>query len=302
MSIDDKYRSFLLGAADEETEIVIEEEILDGRINIDHVCQIEEELIDEHLFGRLSPEEERLFRSRFLSTPGLVGKVKFAIALQRYSARKIPGVERRGLFAKLRELASIPSVLPWAGTVSCVLVVTLWLGDLNLRLNHELVLARHENNERRQVIDSLIEEQKRRVGQPNAWNDSVESGRTAISKFDQASVQTEIRLSPGVSRGLATIQVLHLHRQTRTVSIVLELPFGPVNTLREELLSSEDKIVWSQQFSNAHGMSNHGTTTIVLPSGFLVTGDYRLQAEGDANAKREGGGATATYVFRVRNE
>ena len=54
---DRTYRAFLLKMADAETETAIEEAILDGSIDLAYLGQIEEELIDDSLFGRLSDEE-----------------------------------------------------------------------------------------------------------------------------------------------------------------------------------------------------------------------------------------------------
>jgi len=92
--------------------------------------------------------------------------------------------------------------------------------------------------------------------------------------------------------------MLHLSRQATTVSIMLELTIDPVSILREELLSSKDKTIWSPQFSSADGIANHGSTSIVLPAGLLANSEYRLRAE--AGARGEVQGDSATYLFRVR--
>src|SRR5579871_2845127 len=167
MCTDDKYRAFLLGTSDEETTAGVEEKILNGSIDLDHLYQIEEELIDDHLFGRLSTEEERMFRSTFLSTHERAGKLEFASALRRYSAQNLPVVGLRFVFAKLRGLVMMPWFLPLVGALSCTLLVTIWLGERNLNLIHELAKSTNENNERQRVIESMVKEQKPRVSKSN---------------------------------------------------------------------------------------------------------------------------------------
>jgi len=297
---DDTYRSFLLGTAEAATEAAVEAGILDGSIDLDHLCQIEEELIDDHLFGRLSTAEARVFQSKFLSTPDRAEKLTFARALQRYSAQDLPAVRRRSLFSKVRRLLITPWFLPLTAALSCTFLITLWVGERNLVLTRELAQSTNENNERQRVIVAMLEEQARRASESKASNESIASNAAAVAAIrnsEQPAVQPVFRLSPGISRGVAAVQVLHLSREARTVSIMLELPFAPVSTLHEELLSPEDKSIWSQQFSSAEGIANKGVTTIVLPAELFVTGEYRLRAEADLTG--EGRGSTATYLFRV---
>lgn len=289
---DDKYRAFLLGTADAETEQKIEEEILDGRVDPDHIELIEQELIDDLLFGRLSNKEESSFRGGYLSTPRGAGNLAFARALQHYAAEHSPAVERSSPSIKLVvmgwRLASVAALV-------CAVLVAGWLGKRNLTLSHQLAQVTHANDEDQRVIASMIREQEGLTGHPASSVGPTVSKLDSDSSQEQAALQPAIRLFPGVSRGLATVPVLHLSRLASKASIVLELPFDPVSSLREELLNSENKSLWSQRFSITDGISNHGITTIVLPTGLLSTGEYRLRVE-------SGVGDTATYLFRVHKD
>jgi len=176
----------------------------------------------------------------------------------------------------------------------------MWLGERNLSLSRELAQAKQANEEHERMIASMAEEQKRRANQSKAPYEPTMSEAAAIPDSELAAVQPVFHLSPGVSRGLVSVPVLHLSRQASTISIVLELPFDLVSTLREELLSSEDKTIWSQQFSVTIGISNHGTTTVMLPAALLATGEYRLRAETGISGEEPEG--TATYLFRIRKD
>jgi len=296
---DEKYRAFLLGMADAETEAGIEEGILDGRIDPGYLRHIEDELIDDLVFGRLSTGEERIILSEFLSTPERVRKLEFARALQHYASRPAREAGRSGIFLKLRRFTIISWVLPLAGALGCAVLVAIWLGERNQSLRHELAQATHLNDEHQRVISSVLEEQARRASQPAASIPTTQSKPGPVSIPHQTAVQPSIQLSP-VNRGQATVRVLHVDPQATTVSFLLELPLDLGSTLHEELLNSEGEIIWSQQFSSTNGISNHGITTIVLPAGLLATGEYRLRA--GTGLSREESGDTRTYLFRIRKD
>jgi hypothetical protein len=293
----EQYRAFILRMADAETEAAIEEGILDGRIDPDHLRQIEEELIDDHLFGRLSTEEERIFRSDFLRAPERLLKLNFASALKEHAARHAPEVRRRTVFGKLRGMAAKPWFFPLATAMGCAVVAIVWLGERDLSLSHELSQVTQENDEHQRVIASMHEEQQLRASHFSSSIRPTTPQPGTLATEDQASI---IELSPGVNRGLAVVPVLHVKKQASTVTIVLELPFTPKGTVREELLNSDDKQIWSQQFSDPSGISIHGLTTIVLPARLFATDEYRLRAEADASGDEPGN--KAIYLFRVRKD
>ena len=300
MDPDKKYRAFLLGMADPETEASVEEEIFDGRIDPDRLQQFEEELIDDLLFGRLSPDEERKARSVFLTTPQRIGKFEFARALQHHAALHAPKGRHLTIFAKPYRLAARHWVLPLAGALSCAVLAAAWLGERDLALNQELAQASRTNDDHQRIIESMREEQARRTSQPAPPTQPTLSKAPAISVSEKTTVQPSIRLSPGFSRGLATVPVLRLNRLASSASFVLELPSDHQHALREELLSSDNKTIWIQQFSVTTGISNNGITTIILPAAIFSTGEYRLRVETgpDTNGLEE----SATFLFRVRRD
>jgi hypothetical protein len=283
MTADQQYRQFVLGMAGPELEAKIEEGILRGEIDSSELLQLEGELIDELIFGRLSPEEERSFREGYLSSTEGARKLAFAHALRQYATTEAAAKNQSEIVLK----SSAPAFLRWtwalAAAFVCAAVAVLWLGISNFRLSQHLAKAKREQKEQQSL------------GASNA----PPEGRSVNPK-SQAVLQAAIRLSPGVSRGLATIPVLELAHDANSATLVIELPFAPGRTLHEELLNSDNKIVWSQQFSVTGGAANDGTATIVLPAAILTADDYRLRATPDPRDAEAGG--TATYLFRVRRE
>jgi hypothetical protein len=298
MYTDGTYRAFLLKMADAETETAIEEAILNGSVDTAYLRQIEEELIDDSLFGRLSEEEKRHFNSDFLCTVERKGKFRFASALQQYSAQHFLHSPRFRAWNGLRRFATIPWALPLVGALGCALLAAAWLGARNSGLRHELARSTQENDKRQRIITSFQEEQKRLE---QSMPTSAASGPRQTS--EQGAVPmglSVIRLSSGVSRGLVAVPVLHLGKQTSMASIVLELPFDPRGNMHEELFDSNDKSIWSQQFAASDLISRNGIAIIMLPTALFSTGDYRLHVEAGATGEELGG--KVTYLFRVRRE
>ena len=295
-----KYRAFLLGMADPEIEASVEEEIFDGRIDPDRLQQFEEELIDDLLFGRLSIDEERKARSVFLTTPQRINKFEFARAFQHHAALHAPKRRHRTIFAKPYGLAARHLVLPLAGALSCAVLAAAWLGERDLALNRELAQASRTNDDHRRIIESMREEQARRTSQTAPPTQPTLSKGPAVSVANETTVQPSIQLYPGASRGVATVPVLRLNRLASSASLVLELPSDHQNALREELLSSDNKSIWSQQFSVTTGISNNGVTTIILPAAIFSAGEYRVRVETGPNLDELE--ESATYLLRVRRD
>jgi hypothetical protein len=192
--------------------------------------------------------------------------------------------------------------LPLAGALACALLVAGWLAEHNLSLRRELAQSTQEDDERQRVLASLQQEQKRTEAEIAAGARlSAKSPADRVLETSSDLLGKPImRLSSGVSRGLATVPVLHLRSQASMVFIELELPFAPQGALHEELLNSDDKPIWSQQFSGSSSIAPNGVTTIVLPAALLATGEYRLTVEHGTNGGEAPG--RATYLFRVRRD
>jgi hypothetical protein len=292
MYSDNTYRAFLLRMTDDETDAAIEAAILDGSVDPEYLRQIEEELIDDFLFGRLSEQEQSHFTSEFLCTAQRSSKLRFASALRTYSAQHAPQAERGPVLQERKRFAAILWSLPLGAALACALFVAVWLGMRNQNLNNELAQSRMDNEAaHRQIAEMLTqEEQNRHAALPVP----------SPAPVTPTASWPDLRLSSGTNRGLAAIPLLHLSKQASMASIELELPFDPHGALHEELLNSEDKTIWGQQFPDSSSISSHGVTIIMLPAAVLAPDDYRLQVEALGNRNESGG--KITYTFRVRRD
>lgn len=309
---DQTYRAFLLKMVDADTDAAIEEGILDGSIDPTHLLQVEDELIDDSLFGRLSDEEKSHFTTDFLCTPERSAKLTFARTMKQYSAKQSSAIRRVSVWNSWKRFAAIPWSLPLASTLACALLVVGWLTERNLTLRSELALTSRENDEHQRIIASLRQEQARaqslHIPAPSPSPDAMagpESHRSPENMTGQTSRPGDdlaelpvIQLSSGVSRGLAAVPVLQIGREASMLKIRLDLPFDLSGTVREELLDSTGKSIWTQQFSASGSIAPHGITTIILPVALFTSGDYRLRVE--AGTSGEESAARVGYLFRVR--
>jgi hypothetical protein len=283
--------------ADPETETAIEEAILDGAVDSAYLRQIEEELIDDSLLGRLSEEERAHFNSDFLCTPERRRKLGFASAIKRYSEQQILPAQRSAVWTGLKRFATVPWSLALAGALVCALIATTWLTNRNIKLDRELAQNTREKDEAQRLITSMQEAQKQRENRSTAQQPPSAS---PVGASQHPAAGPIIRLSGGVTRGLTAVPVLVMGKHGGMVSVVLDLPFDLHGAIHEELLDSNDQSIWSQQFSAPVAEVRSGIATIVLPAELLSAGEYRLIVTMGAVGQQPA--TKITYLFRVRHE
>jgi hypothetical protein len=307
---DQTYRAFLLKMVDADTDAAIEEGILDGSIDSAHLNQIEDELIDDSLYGRLSDAETIHFTADFICTPERKAKLAFARAMKQYSSQQSSPIQRVPVWNNRKRFAAIPWNLPLAGALASVLLVTGWLTERNLSLRSDLAVASRKEDEYQRIIASLRREQAGmhpHIATPSQSAHDMagpESGRSPGNTTDQISKPGDdleelpfIQLSSGVNRGLAAVRVLQIGRKAKTVQIRLDLAFALAGAVHEELLDSAGKSIWSQQFSASHSIAPQGITTIILPVALFTSGEYRLRVQ--AGTSGEESAPRVEYLFRV---
>lgn len=308
---DQTYRAFLLKMVDADTDAAIEEGILNGSIDSAHLFQVEDELIDDSLYGRLSEEETTHFTADFICTPERKAKLTFARAMKQYSAKRSSPVQQVPSGSSWNRFVASPWSLPFAGALACVLLFAGWLTERNLSLRSDLAVASRKQDEYQRIIASLRQEQagtqSPHIATPSQSPRDMagpESRSRLGNTTDQVSQPGDdlgelpvIQLSSRVNRGLAAVPVLRIGRKANMVKIRVDIAFALAGTVREELLDSAGKSIWTQQFFASHSMAPHGITTIILPVALFTSGDYRLRVQGGTS--EEGSAASVEYLFRV---
>jgi hypothetical protein len=292
------YREFLLGISDEEAERLIEEAILAGAVDPDEIHLVEDDLVDDYLFGRLSPEEERGFTEHFLSTAERQQKLAFVRALMQY-ARKQPSGENEKSQRASRPVPW-PVSVSWRITTAVALAASLILAGL---LGHQLALLRREAQVARASQNEVLQLQAALAAVKGG---SSQPGQTFNSLPPSSELQSRpasapggaplLELAPGLTRGGQKAAQIHLSYGTRLVWINLQLPSSPSHSYREELIAESGERLWMQVFTTASS-TGANTSTIALPAALLPSGDYliRLEEASENGVFEE----TASYPFRV---
>ena len=86
MPTEKQHREFLLGMSDPDAEHVIEVGLLDGTLDVDNLRCVEDELIDDYVFGQLSGQEEAYFLRHFLCTKDRKDKVAFSRSIHKFAS------------------------------------------------------------------------------------------------------------------------------------------------------------------------------------------------------------------------
>ena len=286
MPTEPEIRAFLLGSSDAETEKIIEVGILDGSITADDMWVIEEELIDDHVFGRLSLEQERAFHANFLASRERNDKLSFSRVIHKYAQEHASaGRVRQRFFFGLNSRFVLASGFALFGLVAAT---AGWFGIRDARLSRELAQVSRASDERQRLLDSLMEEQK----QPTR---PINSGPVQNTMALNPEILPGIQLRPGVRRGLEPVPVIRVGSHASVIRITLELGFTPEGGLHEELQHAGGARIWIQELTAAGPVVAHGTTNIYLPAQLLTPGDYQIRVK-DLSAPSDEGDV---YTFRV---
>jgi hypothetical protein len=92
---DNILRSYLLGSLAPESRELVEKRLFsDDRIFWEHLCLVEDELVDDYVRNELNFEESAQFGQFFLSTDERRDKLEFALALRAYVSQHVPTAAR----------------------------------------------------------------------------------------------------------------------------------------------------------------------------------------------------------------
>jgi hypothetical protein len=284
--------------SDAETEKIIEEGILDGSIGSD-LLLIEEELIDDYVFGQLAPDEERSFEAKFLTSKERRDSLNFSRSITKYAlerARSVRVLQRRQFLGILR-VATVEWKVLLLTALGSIVLAAVWFGVRDMSLSRELAKTTRTSEERERLLDSLVEEEKGRSSVASTAGKASAEASFQPLPAPNAQLGPSIRLAPGITRGIERVPVLHLAGHSRVVWITLELPFEPEGGFREELLRADGERIWSQEFTAPGAMVSQRTTTIALPAQLLSPGDYQIKFKEVSTGGASDGGEG--YVFRV---
>jgi hypothetical protein len=288
-----KFRRYLLGYPERNDWHSLE---MDWFTNADHLEDLsiaEEELIDDYIFGLLSPEDRARFEQHFLCTKERTEKVATSRALREYAQEKaleIPAAVRsRSWHSYIYERKWI---LVSAAACLCLLVVaviTKRQRSIPTIASNPAPVANKRSDQTALAPNAQVSDNKA-ASLNSRRNDSNQD----ISSMDSGLVFT---LLPGLNRGIGGEARLRIPTAAHSATFTLLTSDTQEGRLKEELLSAEGVTVWSNEVSLTADQAKLGKVSLIIPAQFFHSDDYKIKlSQVDSSGDW---GTVATYTFRV---
>jgi hypothetical protein len=126
-----------------------------------------------------------------------------------------------------------------------------------------------------------------------------ESGAPATAPRPQPTGNAQIAslvLDPGLTRGIGELKRLTVPQGTKIAKITLRLEETPDAAVREDLVTAEGQIKWSQEVRPSEPEKRAHRLLLLLPASLLTHNDYQIVL---SRQSADGFERFATYTFRV---
>ena len=300
-------RRYVLGDLEEGLRPELEELLITDSDAFEALGVIEDELIEEYLGETGSPAERRVFEQHFLSTPEGMRRLRLARALKSRAFAPIRSREtetRAARIAPARPSAWQPA---WVG-LAAALVVSI-VGNAWQASHYQAELARvvrpspqalpastpaplgEVTLESREPPERLARAQSERAqaeARPNAPERHLQGARAPVATFT---------LATGLLRAGGSLSRVTVPKDAVVVRLRLELAGDDYPLYRAALLDANGDEIWAASKLRAEGKPGQPAVVFLLPSGFLVRGDYQLKLSGLSDGGEPE--AVGTYAFRV---
>jgi len=303
-------RLYLLGGLKDAEAASIEDEFFADDEKFEQMSEIENQLVDGYVRGRLSTEERHSFEHHYLASPVHIQRVAFARNLieKSDSSRVIATVTepKESWIARLAEIMGLSPAqwrLAMAAAMLLLAAASIWLVVDRARLRNEVSHLQAENEtqqQRQQVLSDQIAEAQSKNEKLAKENDQLQTQRNTIEPQPPAPV-TERRsifsfiLSPMLVRSGGNPQTLNIPAATDLVRLRLRLPKDDARRFQIDVRTVEGQSVWSQQVNRPR--ASNSLLTAQIPADLLALGDYflTLSAVNDKGEAAE----VSRYFFRV---
>ncbi len=311
---------YLLGNLSESEQLAIEEEYFADHEKYEQIREVENELVDDYVRGRLAGPERARFDQYYLSTPKHLERVAFARLLIRAADEAVEdlhepaadGADAAGSWwQRLIETFHRPRFFPVLAMAMLLLTLGMvWLFVERTRLsrqvaslqNEQTIQAQHSRDlaqqkqqleeqmvaTRRRGDELSIEQERLRERLRKAEMQQVESARPAQPTF------LSFMLLPSQVRGSGNSQQLTVPGGTPQVRLQMKLESRDYRSYEVKLREVDGGEIFSRQALKSTG----SRISVKVPARRLTRGDYILTLSG-VNPT----GETAEinrYFFRVQ--
>lgn len=260
-------RRYLLGdpAQDEEQRSAIEREYLKKTAAYNDLLEMEDELVDAYVFGRLRDDETALFRDSLENSSRWRKKVELATALREYAAQPFAHEPRRAFFG-------IPLNYRFAAACGVgVLAVGAALAVYSLRTNR---INRPAPNIAKTEHPPNLQTPPNQVPAPQ-----VESHERTRPKAPTAAVLSFV-LIPDLVRGNGEQTQVTLSPGRHVVQLRMERDDEPYGRYEATVSTPEGRTIAYQTDLRPRASGRNRTVILALSSGILKPGVYILNLKG----------------------
>ena len=289
-------RRYLVGSAPEDERERVEQALLADENLYEELLAIEDELIDQYVWGRL-PEPERTSFIQYLSAlPDHKERLEFAQALRAHSLGSPTGASVAT--AASRDTPEegfgfrVPALL-LAAAVLLVMLGGVWSLTTISALRNEVRTNQAELGRSREGQEEL---QKRLVAESRLSSDPVGRGAPGTG----SSLSRSFLLRAGTFRSGGTTKVLQLPQEPALVEIRLDLGVADYESYRAVFHDAQAAELMSVSQLGARVKENEILVVFSVPSERFTAGDYYISLSGVI----EGGELepVARYDFRISRE
>jgi hypothetical protein len=286
---------YLLGDLPESEQLALEQEAFDDGEIFERVWEIENDLVDRYVRGKLTAAEKGLFEENYLASPVHLKRVAFARSLveavdsgkleRKGSIRSAPSVSRWSSF-----LSSISGKSWRLATIATILILAVasgWLLGERAHLHKRIGQITDESASERQRVKELEREMASEREQSDKLAAEIERLHAELGNTGGPSptlpVQNEPRsvisflLSPMLIRSNGETQKLKISKETEVVLLQMNVKEPGARVFQVDLRTVEGAQVWSKGDIKARPQTRTGSVvSISIPASKLAGGDYIL--------------------------
>lgn len=299
MTTDQELRRYLLGISDVEAQQSIEERLLGQSDELERIEALEDELIDEYVFGRLTPAEGANFEQHFLCTQERRQKLTLSRSLRRYAIDQPTDIRPATHRFEVSSFKSLFDMSTWKIASAATLLGTLLIATWLMVRDHQRQAAAVQSSkfESDRLRTELSLEKARVAALITSADNQIAHSSNPRKEMEADATLVPLALNPGVTRGIEQEARLQLPPQASLVYIVLRVAVLPKGWLRQELMNSNGDKLLIQELASSKGVTDGSTIRLVLPARLLSPDDYQIRlSEKSASGTYE---EVANYTFRV---
>ena len=308
----DLITQYLLGVLPEPQRVALEVECFADKDRFEEVAAAENDLIDDYLRGKLSPDDHERFEQHFLASPRRRERVHAAkILLRSISSGVVAGEKVRRPTPPRHSWSTLgrrKNHIGWALAAAAAILLALggiWLTIETSRLRNQVLQAQAEQAvelERRRELDKQLEVQSGRAQQLSEELATLRDQLTALEAQGdkQRSASTNVLsffLTAGFARGNGSeAQTLTIPPGIQAVKLRLTLKRSDYQSYRAVVRTPEGAEIWNQVVRPTP-MRSGSVVVLQIPATRFTRNDYILKILGTSSTGEVDD--ASSYYFRV---